>query len=36
MNSALQRYTVNMQYIKPVTAAAGNPSWALMKHPKGV
>jgi len=29
-------YTVNMQYIKPVTAAAGNPSWALMKHPKGL
>ncbi|CAE7224708.1 unnamed protein product [Symbiodinium natans] len=29
-------YTVTMQYIKPVTAAAGNPSWALMKHPKGL
>lgn len=29
-------YTVNMQYIKPVTSAAGNPSWALMKHPKGL
>ena len=29
-------YTVNMQYIKPVTALAGNPSWALMLHPGGL
>ena len=29
-------YTVNEQYIKPVTAAAGNVSWALMKHPDGL
>ncbi|CAE7642018.1 unnamed protein product, partial [Symbiodinium pilosum] len=29
-------YTVNMQYIQPVTAAAGNPSWALMLHPEGL
>ena len=29
-------YTVNMQYIKPVTALAGNPSWALMLHPEGL
>ena len=29
-------YTVNMQYIQPVTAAAGNPSWALMLHPAGL
>ena len=29
-------YTVTEQYIKPVTAAAGNVSWALMKHPSGL
>mmetsp|Transcript_110578 Transcript_110578/g.356708 ORF Transcript_110578/g.356708 Transcript_110578/m.356708 type:complete len:364 (-) Transcript_110578:199-1290(-) len=29
-------YTINEQYIKPVTAEAGNMSWALMKHPKGL
>ncbi|CAE7721109.1 mak16-a [Symbiodinium sp. CCMP2592] len=29
-------YTVNEQYIKPVTAAAGNVSWALMKNPDGL
>ncbi|CAE7027217.1 unnamed protein product [Symbiodinium sp. CCMP2592] len=28
-------YTVNDQMIRPVTAAAGNVSWALMKHPEG-
>ena len=27
-------YTVNTQYIMPITAAAGNPSWALMLHPE--
>ncbi|CAK0795348.1 unnamed protein product, partial [Prorocentrum cordatum] len=29
-------YTVTDQYIKPVTASAGNPSWALMLHPDGL
>eukprot|EP00928_Gymnodinium_smaydae_P067495 TRINITY_DN5047_c0_g1_i2.p1 TRINITY_DN5047_c0_g1~~TRINITY_DN5047_c0_g1_i2.p1 ORF type:complete len:737 (-),score=56.20 TRINITY_DN5047_c0_g1_i2:199-2409(-) len=29
-------YTVNEQYIKPVTAAAGKMSWALMLHPDGL
>ena len=29
-------YTVNEQLIKPVTAAAGNVSWALMKYPAGL
>ncbi|CAE7261978.1 mak16-a [Symbiodinium necroappetens] len=29
-------YTVNEQYIKPITAAAGRVSWALMKHPDGL
>eukprot|EP00434_Breviolum_minutum_P007847 symbB.v1.2.006923.t2/scaffold400.1/size211454/2 len=29
-------YTVTEQYIKPVTAAAGDVSWALMKHPQGL
>ncbi|CAK9093044.1 Protein MAK16-like A [Durusdinium trenchii] len=29
-------YTVTEQYIKPVTAAAGNVSWALMKNPDGL
>mmetsp|Transcript_67797 Transcript_67797/g.150174 ORF Transcript_67797/g.150174 Transcript_67797/m.150174 type:complete len:735 (-) Transcript_67797:10-2214(-) len=29
-------YTVNEQYIKPVTKAAGSVSWALMKHPQGL
>ena len=29
-------YTVNDQYIKPITADAGNVSWALMKNPKGL
>jgi len=29
-------YTVNQQFIKPETAAAGNMSWALMKHPEGL
>ena len=28
-------YTVNDQMIRPVTAAAGSVSWALMKHPEG-
>ncbi|CAE7640935.1 unnamed protein product [Symbiodinium sp. CCMP2592] len=28
-------YTVNDQMIRPITAAAGNVSWALMKHPEG-
>ena len=29
-------YTVTEQFIKPVTAAAGNVSWALLKHPEGL
>lgn len=29
-------FTVNGQLIKPVTARAGNPSWALMLHPEGL
>eukprot|EP00435_Cladocopium_sp_Y103_P050788 s128_g15.t1 len=29
-------YTVNEQYIKPITAAAGKMSWALMMHPLGL
>jgi len=29
-------HTVNDQYIRPVTARAGNPSWALMLHPDGL
>ncbi|CAE7880017.1 unnamed protein product [Symbiodinium microadriaticum] len=29
-------YTVNDQFIKPVTARAGNMSWALLKNPAGV
>ncbi|CAK0881830.1 unnamed protein product [Prorocentrum cordatum] len=29
-------YTVNEQYIKPVTLAAGKASWALMRHPEGL
>ena len=29
-------YTVNDQYIKPVTAEAGKMSWALMMHPLGL
>jgi len=29
-------YTVNQQLIMPVTAVAGNVSWALMLHPEGV
>ena len=28
-------YTVNEQYIKPVTKRAGKMSWALMRNPKG-
>eukprot|EP00928_Gymnodinium_smaydae_P067717 TRINITY_DN5071_c0_g3_i1.p1 TRINITY_DN5071_c0_g3~~TRINITY_DN5071_c0_g3_i1.p1 ORF type:complete len:702 (-),score=48.15 TRINITY_DN5071_c0_g3_i1:156-2261(-) len=29
-------YTVNEQYITPVTEAAGKMSWALMLHPDGI
>ncbi|CAL1136196.1 unnamed protein product [Cladocopium goreaui] len=29
-------YTVNEQYIKPVTRQAGKMSWALMRHPDGL
>ncbi|CAJ1358880.1 unnamed protein product [Effrenium voratum] len=29
-------YTVNEQYIKPVTKEAGKMSWALMRHPDGL
>ena len=29
-------YTVAEQFITPITAAAGNPSWALMLHPDGL
>eukprot|EP00931_Biecheleriopsis_adriatica_P068603 TRINITY_DN42533_c0_g1_i1.p1 TRINITY_DN42533_c0_g1~~TRINITY_DN42533_c0_g1_i1.p1 ORF type:complete len:457 (+),score=75.51 TRINITY_DN42533_c0_g1_i1:31-1401(+) len=29
-------YTVNDQYVKPVTALAGNMSWALMTNPAGL
>ena len=29
-------YTVTQQFIKPVTEAAGNVSWALLKHPEGL
>ena len=29
-------YTVNEQYIKPVTCDAGKVSWALMRNPKGL
>ena len=29
-------YTVNEQYIKPVTHHAGKMSWALMRHPEGL
>jgi hypothetical protein len=29
-------HTVNDQFIKPVTADAGDPSWALMLHPEGL
>jgi len=29
-------YSITDQYIKPVTACAGNPSWALMLHPDGL
>ena len=29
-------YTVNEQYIKPVTAHAGKMSWALMRNPYGL
>ena len=29
-------YTVNEQYIKPVTQQAGKMSWALMRHPDGL
>mmetsp|Transcript_56644 Transcript_56644/g.132363 ORF Transcript_56644/g.132363 Transcript_56644/m.132363 type:complete len:569 (-) Transcript_56644:12-1718(-) len=29
-------YTVNDQYIKPVTQRAGNMSWALMQNPSGL
>ena len=28
-------YTANEQFIKPMTKAAGDVSWALMKHPEG-
>ena len=28
-------YTVVDQFVKPMTRAAGNVSWALMKHPEG-
>eukprot|EP00928_Gymnodinium_smaydae_P000934 TRINITY_DN10343_c0_g1_i3.p1 TRINITY_DN10343_c0_g1~~TRINITY_DN10343_c0_g1_i3.p1 ORF type:complete len:587 (-),score=62.49 TRINITY_DN10343_c0_g1_i3:73-1833(-) len=29
-------YTINEQYIKPITAEAGGPAWALMRHPDGI
>eukprot|EP00931_Biecheleriopsis_adriatica_P034180 TRINITY_DN19771_c0_g1_i2.p1 TRINITY_DN19771_c0_g1~~TRINITY_DN19771_c0_g1_i2.p1 ORF type:complete len:585 (-),score=57.58 TRINITY_DN19771_c0_g1_i2:82-1836(-) len=29
-------YTINEQLIKPITARAGNMSWALMLHPNGL
>ncbi|CAK9021072.1 Uncharacterized protein SCF082_LOCUS15178 [Durusdinium trenchii] len=29
-------YTVVDQFVKPMTRAAGNVSWALMKHPEGL
>jgi len=29
-------HTVNEQFIKPITATAGNTSWALMLHPDGL
>jgi len=29
-------YTVNDQYIKPITLDAGGQSWALMQHPEGL
>ncbi|CAK0802297.1 unnamed protein product [Prorocentrum cordatum] len=29
-------YSVTDQYVTPVTARAGNPSWALMLHPDGL
>lgn len=29
-------YSVNEQYIKPVTADAGKMSWALMMNPEGL
>ena len=29
-------YTVNEQYIKPVTQQAGKMNWALMRHPDGL
>ena len=29
-------YTVNEQYIKPVTMKAGKMSWALMRNPNGL
>lgn len=29
-------YTVNEQYIKPITAFAGKMSWALMRNPEGL
>ncbi|OLQ11953.1 hypothetical protein AK812_SmicGene4206 [Symbiodinium microadriaticum] len=29
-------YTVNKQYIMPVTVEAGKVSWALMRHPEGL
>merc|ERR1719424_2690203 len=29
-------YTVTEQFIQPITAAAGNMSWALLLHPEGL
>lgn len=29
-------YTVNEQYIEPITEKAGKMSWALMRNPEGV
>lgn len=29
-------YTVVDQYVKPLSTAAGNMSWALMRHPRGL
>lgn len=34
--SALSIHTVAQQFIKPVTKAAGDVSWALLKHPEGL
>ncbi|CAE7943138.1 unnamed protein product [Symbiodinium necroappetens] len=36
MQTGPTAYTVNEQLIKPVTSAAGNVSWALLKHPTGL